>query len=132
MTHRPAKTLTLGPLTLGLRTRAAHAHVMATTVFPQPITRPTIASPAAAPTAPASTAQATKPDYLSIYASSVMAMTALFFLGVAVPAAMFFEGWKTGVGVGAMMAFWGGPSFGVMLGAARVSSWFEKNHVEIG
>jgi len=121
----------LGPLALGRATHEAHAQGMATTIFPQPITRPTMTQPTAATSASARTAKATKPDYVSIYASSILAMTALFFLGVAVPSLMFFEGWKIGVGVGAMFAFWGGPSFGVMLGAARVSAWFERNHVDI-
>ena len=110
---------------------------MATTIFPPQITRPTISgtpSPTttAAPTDAALTdAAATKPDYIAIYASSMLAMTALFFVGVAVPCAVLLDSWKIGVGVAAMFAFWGGPSFGTMLGAARVSAWFEKNHVEM-
>lgn len=124
--HRPR-----GPLALGGTDGRAHHQDMATTVFPQPITRPTMARPNATTIAPAQAVQATRPNYVAIYASSVLAMTALFFIGVAVPCAMFLEGWKIGVGVGAMFAFWGGPSFGVMLGAARVSMWFEANHIEM-
>lgn len=108
---------------------------MATTIFSPQITRtPRPNAVRDTATSASSTGIAAgdadeRPNYVSIYASSMLAMTALFFIGVAAPCAIFLDSWKIGLGVGAMFAFWGGPSFGTMLGAARVSAWFEKNHV---
>ncbi len=79
----------------------------------------------------ASAGSATKPDYASIYLSSILAMTAVFFVGVAAPGTYLLDSWQIGVGVGAMFAFWGGPAFGTMLGAARVAAWFEANEQEM-
>lgn len=66
------------------------------------------------------------PNYVSIYATSILAVTLVFLIGVGAPAAMAFGG-AAGWGLGAMCGFWGGPSFGVMVGSARVSSWFDKH-----
>ena len=53
-----------------------------------------------------------------IYVSSISAVTALFLIGVGVPCGLAF-GWPTGIGLGTMCAFWGGPGFGVMVAGAR-------------
>ncbi|MEM7096562.1 MAG: hypothetical protein AAF567_26400 [Actinomycetota bacterium] len=55
---------------------------------------------------------------IRIYVSSIVAVTALFFVGIAVPCGLAF-GWPAGIGLGAMCAFWGGPGFGVMVAGAR-------------
>lgn len=110
---------------------------MATTIFSPQLTR-TPQPTAVRETTNAAVAadlvdadQDARPNYVAIYTSSMLAMTALFFIGVAAPCAIFLDSWKIGVGVGAMFAFWGGPSFGTMLGAARVATWFETNQVEM-
>lgn len=55
---------------------------------------------------------------MSIYVSSITAVTVLFLVGVGVPCGLAF-GWPAGLGLGAMCAFWGGPGFGVMVAGAR-------------
>lgn len=70
-----------------------------------------------------------RPNYVAIYGSSIFAVSMLFLLGVGIPSAMIY-GNTTGLGLGAFCAFWGGPSFGVMAGSARLSAWHEKNHQE--
>ena len=82
------------------------------------------ASASVTDSAPTSVAEG--PNYLAIYTSSILAVSLLFLLGVAVPAAMVY-GNATGWGLGAFCAFWGGPGFGVMVGSARVSVWNEKH-----
>ena len=62
-----------------------------------------------------------RPNYVSIYGSTIFAMTVIFLVGVGVPAAMAY-GKAVGWGIGAFCAFWGGPSFGVMAASARVSA----------
>ena len=71
-----------------------------------------------------------RPNYVSIYASSIFAMSMLFLLGIAIPASMAY-GSATGWGLGAFSAFWGGPSFGVMAASARVSTWYDKHDKEL-
>lgn len=66
------------------------------------------------------------PNHLMIYSSSIFATLLLFLGGVSVPASMVY-GNPTGWALGAFCAFWGGPSFGVMVGSARVSSWYDRN-----
>jgi len=86
------------------------------------------AAPAAAKTqAQAETAQ--RPNFVSIYASTIFVVTMVFLLGVGLPTA-FVYGNATGWGLGAFCAFWGGPSFGVMAASARVSAWYEKHDME--
>ena len=70
-----------------------------------------------------------RPNYVSIYTSTIFAVTVAFLLGVAIPAAMVY-GNAVGWGLGAFCAFWGGPSFGVMAASARVSAWYEKHDKE--
>lgn len=69
---------------------------------------------------------ATEPPYFSLYMSSIIAVSLIFLVGVAIPAAMVYDA-TTGWALGAFCAFWGGPSFGVMTGSARVSAWLEEN-----
>jgi hypothetical protein len=93
-----------------------------------PASTNSIASPAV-PVAAEAQAKAETPDrpnYVSIYASTIFAVTVVFLLGVALPTAMVY-GNATGWALGAFCAFWGGPSFGVMAASARVSAWYEKH-----
>jgi hypothetical protein len=70
-----------------------------------------------------------RPNFVSIYASTIFAVAMVFLLGVGLPTA-FVYGNATGWGLGAFCAFWGGPSFGVMAASARVSAWYEKHDME--
>ena len=79
--------------------------------------------------AAAETEVADRPNYRSIYTSTIFAMSILFLLGVGIPCAMVY-GNAAGWGLGVMCAFWGGPSFGVMAASARISSWYEKHDKE--
>ena len=80
--------------------------------------------------AAAQTEVAERPNFRSIYTSTIFAMAMLFLFGVGIPCAMVY-GNTVGVGLGVMCAFWGGPSFGVMAASARVSSWYEKHDQEL-
>ena len=40
---------------------------------------------------------------------------------------MYLNDYMAGFGLGGFCAVWGGPSFGVMAGSARVSAWFEAH-----
>lgn len=109
---------------------------MATATIPRPevTDRPIIEDPprmpvehqAELPSTPApAPAEAPPINYRAIYVSSILAVSFLFFVGVGVP--LSFElGLKGGLGLGAFTAFWGGPSFGVMTGSARVSARMER------
>jgi len=78
-------------------------------------------------TAPVADAEAElTPPYVSLYASSIIGVSLAFLIGVAVPAAMIY-GTTIGLALGLFCAFWGGPSFGVMTGSARVSAWLEAH-----
>ena len=81
------------------------------------------------PSAAAKTEVPDRPNYVSIYGSTIFAMTVIFLVGVGIPAAMAY-GNAVGWGIGAFCAFWGGPSFGVMAASARVSAWYEKHDKE--
>jgi len=63
-----------------------------------------------------------------IFVSSIIATTVVFLLGVGIPA-WFAYGPAMGLGLGGMCAFWGGPSFGVMVGSARVLLFEEKHGI---
>ena len=67
-----------------------------------------------------------RPNYFAIYAWSIFAVTMLFLLGVAIPAAIVY-GNAVGWGLGAFCAFWGGPGFGVMAASARLAVWEDKH-----
>lgn len=84
------------------------------------------ASKAAAQTEVVETEVEEGPNYFSIYGSTIFAVTMLFLLGVGIPAA-FVYGNATGAALGVFCALWGGPSFGVMAGAARVSIWNDEH-----
>lgn len=71
-------------------------------------------------------AAAPKINFRAIYVSSILAVTALFLVGVGVPMAIFLDSMSGGFALGAFTAFWGGPSFGVMVGSARVAAFEEK------
>jgi len=64
--------------------------------------------------------------YARIYVTSILAVAALFLLGVGTPLAMYLDDFWSGMGLGGMCALWGGPSFGVMAGSARVSGYMER------
>lgn len=66
-------------------------------------------------------------NYTSIYVSSVLAVSVFFFLGVGIPLAIALDSVSGGLALGAFTAFWGGPSFGVMTGSARVSAFQERH-----
>lgn len=99
---------------------------------------PVISVPAVANRRPAEVASSTRvdvaaeqvgadaPNYVSIYAGSIAVVTLLFLIGVGLPAAIVY-GTATGLGLGGTCAFWGGPSFGVMVASARVSTWFDEH-----
>ncbi len=84
------------------------------------------ASNAAAQTAVVDTEIEVAPNYFSIYASTIFAVSMLFLFGVGIPA-VFVYGNATGAALGVFCALWGGPSFGVMAGSARVSIWNDKH-----
>ncbi len=65
-------------------------------------------------------------NYTKVYLSSIAWISILFAVGVGVPVSLVLDDWMGGMGLGFFTAFWGGPSFGVMLGSARVSAWQEK------
>ena len=50
-----------------------------------------------------------RPNYVSIYGSTIFAMTVIFLIGVGVPAAMAY-GNAVGWGIGAFCALWGAPA----------------------
>jgi hypothetical protein len=84
------------------------------------------ASKAAAQTKAVVTEVEETPNYVAIYGSTILVVSMLFLLGVGIPAA-FVYGNATGVALGVFCALWGGPSFGVMAGSARVSIWYDKH-----
>lgn len=69
-------------------------------------------------------------NYRSIYVSSILAVSLVFLVGVGVPTAFALDSWSAGLAIGAFTAFWGGPSFGVMTGSARVSAWHERHGID--
>lgn len=96
-----------------------------TPVFTAPTRNPEPAPVVVAPVE-ASPVAAERPNIVAIYATSIAVVGLLFLVGVGVPVAMVY-GNATGFGIGAMCAFWGGPSFGVMTGSARLSAWLEAH-----
>lgn len=64
--------------------------------------------------------------FVKIYVSSIAFVALAFLLGVGVPTSMYLDDWVGGMGLGGMCALWGGPSFGVMTGSARVSAHMER------
>ncbi len=68
--------------------------------------------------------------YVAMYTGAILAVSALFLFGVAIPTAMVY-GNAAGWGLGAFCAFWGGPGFGVMAASAMVSMWHEEHGEEL-
>lgn len=64
--------------------------------------------------------------YARLYVSSILAVSVLFLVGAGVPMALYLDDLWGGMGLGGMCALWGGPSFGVMTGSARVSGYMER------
>ena len=76
--------------------------------------------------APTAQAEAPEINYVGIYLSSILAVSFFFLVGVGVPLAFAMDSLQAGAALGLFTALWGGPSFGVMAGSARVSAWEEK------
>lgn len=113
-----------------LRRFDAPVHDRVMTAITPTIVVPTRNQRVAEAAAPAKAAPvADRPDFRSIYTSTILAVSLAFLFGVGLPAAMVY-GNTTGWALGAFCAFWGGPSFGVMAASARVSAWYEKHDKE--
>ena len=64
----------------------------------------------------------------TIYIQSVIAMTALFIVGIAVPTWIAMGDASFAIGLALFSAFWGGPGFGVMAGGA----WIAMQEARLG